>query len=213
MCSICYPLFALKRTSELDLWVSLAVFCVVSALAGGGLAYKLDRATILSVQRLASPMLDRIGDFLSNIGDWEITGGLLLFLAVIMALRGSGRLAWRIVAAFLVASLVEFVLKMVLPVPPIPESLGRSAEFSPLIAVDYSYPYPSGHLMRFTVLLGALHLWIGGRITGTLAVFGVVLMGVSRVYLGIHWPSDVVGGTLLGIAAVAWAFETKKEAR
>lgn len=203
----------MKRTSRFVFWTSLGAFGILSALAGGGLTQRPDRAAILAAQRAASPLLDAVGNRLSAIGDWEVTGVLLLALVAVMALRGNGRLAWRLVAAFLAASIVEFIFKMALPVPPIPESFGRSEDFSPLVAVDYSYPYPSGHLLRFTVLLGALHLWAGHRIIGLLAASGIVLMGASRVYLGAHWPSDVLGGFLLGIAAVAWAFKGKKEMR
>jgi membrane-associated phospholipid phosphatase len=69
-----------------------------------------------------------------------------------------------------------------------------------------SYSFPSGHVMFYTGFFGFIcfltftllkHSWIR---TLLLIVFGshVVLVGISRIYLGEHWASDVVGAYLLG---------------
>ena len=112
---------------------------------------------------------------------------------------------------FLATGLLEYLLKMFLPVPPIPDSLGRTEGFEPLLAVEYPYPYPSGHLLRTTIILGALYLWTGSRAVALLSILYLAGMGYSRFYLGVHWPSDVVGGVLLGIAAVVWTFRGGKD--
>ncbi len=77
-----------------------------------------------------------------------------------------------------------------------------------------SYAYPSGHVARTVVLLGLL-AWVALRElprlrrpfaapTVMLAVVGgVALMGVARIGAGQHWPSDVLGGALLGVAWLA----------
>lgn len=73
--------------------------------------------------------------------------------------------------------------------------------------------FPSGHAMTATVVCGLL-LWLlhlydaGGILRRTalaLAVVSVVGVGLTRVWLGVHWPSDVVGGWLLGALMVALA--------
>ncbi|MEU7016193.1 phosphatase PAP2 family protein [Streptomyces sp. 2RAF24] len=90
----------------------------------------------------------------------------------------------------------------------------------PVDSANYS-AFPSGHVMTATVTCGlllwvlALHWHEGRRGWGTLAgvaVVSVVGVGWTRVYLGVHWPSDVVGGWLLGWACVAAAIVTYRAA-
>ncbi|MFC0055073.1 phosphatase PAP2 family protein [Streptomyces actinomycinicus] len=73
--------------------------------------------------------------------------------------------------------------------------------------------FPSGHAMTATVVCGLL-LWLlhrcrPGRVLWRTAVaaalVSVIGVGVTRVWLGVHWPSDVLGGWLLGGLVVALA--------
>jgi membrane-associated phospholipid phosphatase len=63
--------------------------------------------------------------------------------------------------------------------------------------------FPSGHASNAAATFVLLALVLPGqspRMRMALAITGAVLIGWSRVALGVHWPSDVVGGWLLGIA-------------
>ncbi|MDT7844995.1 phosphatase PAP2 family protein [Streptomyces justiciae] len=73
--------------------------------------------------------------------------------------------------------------------------------------------YPSGHAMTATVVLGLL-LWLLHhhgvrralwRTALTLSVVSVLGVGLTRIWLGVHWTSDVLGGWLLGALVVAVA--------
>lgn len=75
---------------------------------------------------------------------------------------------------------------------------------------ETSLSFPSGHAMLSAIIyltLGSLAArFLNGRATKiyvlSLAVLTTVLVGVSRVYLGVHWPSDVLAGWCAGFA---WA--------
>ncbi|HSS26132.1 MAG TPA: phosphatase PAP2 family protein [Mycobacterium sp.] len=78
----------------------------------------------------------------------------------------------------------------------------------PLISTGH-HPFPSGHVAGIGALLGIIAVCIAvgqSRIVQALAtalvVAGVVIVAFSRVYLGFHWLSDVVGGALLAGVAV-----------
>lgn len=193
------------------LGISLTAFALLSGVAGAGWTHRPDLSVILAVQSRASGFLDAAGSLISAAGALEFTGVLLMVIVAGMFLKGRRRLAGRLLFAFLIASLVELSLKMLLPVPPIPERLARIEDFAPLAAVEQPYPYPSGHMLRSTVLLGAVYLLSKSRGLGAIFALYLAAMGISRIYLGVHWPSDVIGGFLLGVVALAWAFKAEKK--
>jgi membrane-associated phospholipid phosphatase len=138
----------------------------------------------------------------------DVLGGTLslwlLAVAAAAALAARGRRveAGLVIGSTLVAGALTGGLKLLYarPRPPVADRL---------IAVG-GFSLPSGHTLGTTVVLGVLAViawslrWRALRIAAVAAAaVGIVATGVSRVYLGVHWASDVLGGWLLGGACVA----------
>jgi undecaprenyl-diphosphatase len=59
--------------------------------------------------------------------------------------------------------------------------------------------FPSGHTSRIFAVAGFLAVYFKWPVKASAFAVAVVT-GISRVYLGVHWPSDVIAGAILGIA-------------
>ena len=84
------------------------------------------------------------------------------------------------------------------------------------------YSFPSGHAMSAMAVYGTLAflLWrhISTRFGRSLLIFFSAMMifmiGISRVYLGVHYPSDIIGGYFASgfwLGAAIWSFQRYKE--
>jgi membrane-associated phospholipid phosphatase len=79
----------------------------------------------------------------------------------------------------------------------------------PFLAHPQGYSFPSSHAFNITVAAGVMVvlLWpllsaVGRRLVVGIALVVVLLVGLDRVFLGVHFPSDVFAGVLLGLALV-----------
>jgi membrane-associated phospholipid phosphatase len=93
-----------------------------------------------------------------------------------------------------------------------PEAAGcRFVE--PPVAVQFANSFPSGHMARaayFAVLIVGLARRsprLPGRALTFVLTLVVVAVAIERVYRGVHWPSDVIGGLLLGSALAVFAVQ------
>lgn len=187
-------------------WLSAGAFVLLSVAAGLKLLYGLDLLLLRALQALVPEALDRLGSLFSTLGGIEVSIAAFGVLLLWLFFTSRRLLAVRLAVALLVTSLLELAMKLWLPAPPMPDDAARVRGFSPTIDINYSYPYPSGHMLRSVIVLGALYLLWENKLARILIVTALLGMAVSRVYLGVHWASDVVGGALLGSAGLAWAF-------
>jgi len=164
-----------------------------------------------TAQRTGSGALDTMGSFFSFAGSLEVVGIALIILLLVLFYGGRQRLAVRLLAAFVVTGMVELATKFFLPTPPLPDTAVRVADPTLLVAIEHPFPYPSGHALRLVLLFGAVFVLWNNGIVRMVVAFGLVGMVLSRLYLGVHWASDVIGGSLLGISGLAWVFLKDKE--
>ncbi|MER6785193.1 phosphatase PAP2 family protein [Streptomyces sp. NPDC000658] len=132
----------------------------------------------------------------------------------LLGAAAAGWLVWRhtdwwtagwLVAAAALGTLIQQALKA---------AVGRARPVwpDPVDSAHYA-AYPSGHALTATVVSGLL-LWllhrhgagpVMWRTALTVAVVSVTGVGLTRIWLGVHWPSDVLAGWLLGATLVALA--------
>ena len=161
-------------------------------------AFALDAWATPFLHGIRSPLLDAVMTALTTMGSSLIV--LPLFVAVAIALSLRRRYGALLFLAVTLggALVIDFVMKLVFQRP-------RPKLDYAAVLPDYSFP--SGHSMNgiaFYVSLGLVAWSIFGRRVGIAATgVGALLalsIGVSRIYLGYHYLTDVVGGFLAGIA-------------
>ena len=153
----------------------------------------MEFAILDSLQKIHTPMLDTIMTSVTKLGNsgiiWILTGIVLL---CIPKYRKGGVLV--MLALILNLILGNLILKNLI-VRERPCWIKDGIEL--LIAVPRDYSFPSGHTM--SGFAAATAIWFTEKRLGIAAFLLAALIGFSRLYLYVHFPTDVLAGAVLGI--------------
>lgn len=208
-------------TSHLGLGLTTSL--VISALAvwafSGLLDAVLDNASLVRLDSRAAewfhthatPAGLRVFDVITQLGS-PVVDVLIAVVAVVLWRRKETLLLWTWLAANLGGKVIEYVLKT---------TVHRTRpQFGTLYLLQkHSYSFPSGHAMGASVCYLMLAYLIASRestkrwvaaalFAGAAAL--ILLVAYSRLYLGVHYPSDVLGGMAAGVGWLAVCGATRR---
>jgi membrane-associated phospholipid phosphatase len=156
---------------------------------------RIDKSAHLRLASLVDNMMEGPSFFASP----EFTSIVVLILTG-LAFRKRKWRALIIPAAFVLIVLIELYGKSIIHHPSPPFSMIKhTTSVFPANYINEQFSYPSGHAARaiFVALTAWMifrkRLWLGVGLGAY-----VLLVALSRIYLGHHWLSDVIGGSLLG---------------
>ena len=180
------------------LWI-LSGAIMVSLIARHTQFFPGDRTITRNLQKYRNPWLRRFMIGISEIGFPKLSIPFTLSVAgIFYALR------FRLEALFVLltssSTILNWIVKRLIKRP------RPTSELVTVARVINDPGFPSGHVMHFINFFGLLSYllatnWRSGRLRNillTVCASLIVLVGPSRVYLGAHWPSDVMAGYVYG---------------
>ena len=212
--------------SERTLVRRLPVGATLCAAAGlvvvglGAVAYagsrisRLDLAVVELLHGLGSHQITAIATGITDVG---ATKSIVLVTAVAVGsllLRGYSHAAVAVTVSVTATQAIVYGIKALV-------ERGRPPASSSFVDAA-GYAFPSAHAASGVALYGLLALYVIRRLKGptrlavsALALLGVGSLGLTRIYLGAHYPTDVVAGWLVGavVAAGAWGLGRALRAR
>jgi undecaprenyl-diphosphatase len=200
-----HPPMTMARVHARQTWILpvTAVLFLLLALGAARNALPWDKPIFEAVVDARTPWLDTLARRISWFGSTPVVLTVAL-IAAVLAWRRCPRLALAIVLIVAMRPLTEWGIK---------ELIDRDRPVGARLVRGTGPSFPSGHPLATAASWGLLPL-VAALYTKRRAVWWSIAIGVwtlavlvaaSRVVLGVHWPSDVVGSLLLAIIGVAAA--------
>lgn len=177
-------------------------FLLLSILAKSTPYFKIDLTVSNLIQGINFYCFDILMYAISDLGGSTWGAVLITIASVYVYFLKRAKDAGMVVISGIGASLLADFIKRVISRPrPDSELINQ------LLPFTKNDSFPSGHVLLFVGIFGFLiyitylHLYKGLLRTFLLFTFSlmILLIGVSRIYLGVHWFSDVLGSYLIGI--------------
>jgi len=155
---------------------------------------QLDFSVLYALQDVRSELLDKIMVFITHLGDggyvWIAAGAALLLFSKKYRRQGVS-----VLLGLILGTLVGNTIIKPLVARPRPCWLDTTVQLA--VKAPGSYSFPSGHTM--SSVIAAAVLWRTDRRMGWPAVVLAALIALSRMYLFVHFPTDVLAAVAIGI--------------
>lgn len=153
----------------------------------------MQKNILLFFQEVATPFWDAIAEAVTMLGEQYFFIAVISFVYWIVSRTEGFRLAVIFVYSSVFNSILKIAFRAPRPFERLPEISGKRIE----TATGYSFP--SGHTQGAATFFTTAALILKRWWASLIAAFIIVAVAVTRVYLGVHWPLDVIGGTIFGV--------------
>ncbi|HKC83050.1 MAG TPA: phosphatase PAP2 family protein [bacterium] len=201
------------------------VFIALTIAVTAGAFQGLDLQVARAMHDAWQPSLHGLFQAVAELGGFELTTVVMIGLTFYLWRSGFGSDAL-VFVVFIAAQAFELFYKLNLQHPQPPRSLAQTdgpsitESFTSTAGVGNSFP--SGHILRAVIVYGLVAFVIRrlspsprlrlAAVVGAIAV--IVALAFDRLYLDVHWESDVVGGLILGaialLAGTVWLDRPRK---
>jgi undecaprenyl-diphosphatase len=176
---------------------ALGVFAKIAAEVQERETTSFDRAVSLGFHRLDTPAMDAVMRFFTFLGSFPAIAAVVVSACVWRLKKVDRRGAAMLAGTTLATELLNLALK---------ETFRRSRpSLFQEIATLHSYSFPSGHAMASAAAYGAVAVLVArdcpsrAPVAFAAAAVLALLIGASRIYLGVHWMTDVLAGWAAGL--------------
>ena len=185
-----------KNIKMIIFWICISLFTILTILVFTGIAHHLDESVQSYVLKIRnSHLTDTFTVFTNMGGAYALMAISILLILIKRNKKASLLIAINLITVFLTSQIFKLIFRR-----------DRPTEIFLVNATGYSYP--SGHTMVssafYLYILYLINKKIHNRILkvifSIITILLILSIGFSRVYLGVHYTTDIIGGLLLSIA-------------
>ena len=147
---------------------------------------------IRAIQSIANPFLDGLFQFITMFGEEAILIPLIAVIYWAFNKRMGEFIAYASLTSVLVNGAIKDIFKAKRPI-------GEPGIRSLRVETATGYSFPSGHTQGTASFWGAIAIYLKKNYMYGISALIIILVAISRLYLGVHYPKDVLFGAIFGI--------------
>ena len=176
-------------------WICISLFVILTILVFTGVIHSLDEGMQSMILKMRKDYLTSIFTIFTNMGGaYALLAITILLVLIKRNKKVSLFIAINLVAVFAASQIFKFIFR-------------RDRPMEIFLVNASGYSFPSGHAMVscafYLYILYLINRKIQNRalkfIFSTLMILLILLIGFSRIYLGVHYLTDVIGGWILAV--------------
>lgn len=188
----------IKKNKDIKLiifWICISLFILLTIAVFGGYTYSIDQSVQSFIISIRNDRLTSIFIIITNLGS---AYALLAISALLILIKKNKKCPLFIIINLITIFITNQIFKLII----------RRDRPTEIFLVNVSgYSYPSGHMVVssafYFFIMFLINKHINNRIVKVFififTVLLVLLIGFSRIYLGVHYMTDIIGGLLLAI--------------
>ena len=169
------------------------------------------------LQNAAGSAMQTIAKAVTFVGGETVTLLILIILLFCYKKEAGKRCGFTMVAASMWYPMIKNIVMRVRPYMAHPDRIEAltvvEADADPMNILQQGYSFPSGHSATAVSMYGSIAREIRKKWMWWLAVIVPLLIGLSRFAVGVHYPTDVLAGWAVGLAAVAFSALLEKRVK